>query len=101
MPITPQIRETQGILTMDGKFDFNSHREFRVAYEPLVTDANLRLITLDFTKVPYLDSSALGMLLLLKEKAIAANKSVEIVNCQPTVKQVFEIACFHTMFTIR
>ena len=49
-----------------GRFDFNAHREFRAAYEPLVGDASIKAVTVDFSGVDYLDSSALGMLLMLR-----------------------------------
>jgi len=51
--------------------------------------------------LPYLDSSALGMLLLLKERAGAAGKDLALVQCKDTVRQVLEIACFTKLFTIR
>jgi HptB-dependent secretion and biofilm anti anti-sigma factor len=54
----------------------------------------------DFGRVDYLDSSALGMLLLLREKAEAAGKKVSLANLSGTVKQVLEIANFGKLFTI-
>ncbi len=54
-----------------------------------------------FQQVVYLDSSALGMLLLLKEKVNSAHKSLALINCHDSVRQVLEIACFGKIFTIR
>mgnify|MGYP000588439046 CR=1 FL=1 len=45
--------------------------------------------------------SALGMLLLLKERAAAQKRTLALINCRDTVKQVLEIACFNKMFVIR
>ena len=58
-------------------------------------------IQVDFDQVPFLDSSALGMLLLLKERATSQKKSMALINCRDTVLQVLEIACFFKMFTIK
>jgi anti-anti-sigma factor len=51
--------------------------------------------------VDYLDSSGLGMLLMLREKAQAANKTVSLRNCRGAVRQVLDIANFAKLFTIK
>lgn len=101
MTPTIQIEGNIGKIVLSGQFDFNSHREFRNACESVIGNTEVKEILIDFKQVTYLDSSALGMLLLLKEKVAAANKSLALVNCQNTVKQVLEIACFGKIFTIR
>ena len=52
-------------------------------------------------EVDYLDSSGLGMLLMLREKAQAANKTVSLRNCRGAVRQVLDIANFAKLFTIK
>jgi anti-anti-sigma regulatory factor len=46
----------QAIIKLVGRFDFNTHRDFRSAYEPLVTEAEIRGVSVDFSGVDYLDS---------------------------------------------
>lgn len=87
-------------LRLSGRFDFNAHREFRGAYEPLISDAQVRGINIDLGAVEYLDSSALGMLLMLRDKAGAANKGLALVNVRGAVKQVLDIANFGKLFKI-
>lgn len=101
MTPTIQIDGNIGKIILSGQFDFNSHREFRNACEKVMANDAVREVLIDFNQVTYLDSSALGMLLLLKEKIASANKSLALINCQNTVKQVLEIACFGKIFTIR
>ncbi|MDP2828391.1 MAG: STAS domain-containing protein [Sulfuricellaceae bacterium] len=88
-------------VSLSGRFDFNSHREFRGAYEPALTDVLVREVEIDLGAVDYLDSSALGMLLLLREKATASQKSLSLTNCRGIVKQVLDVANFGKLFTIR
>ncbi|MDR3393844.1 MAG: STAS domain-containing protein [Parasulfuritortus sp.] len=88
-------------LSLEGRFDFHSHRDFRTAYEVVLPKAEIREIVLDFRQVDYLDSSALGMLLLLREKAEAVGKKVKLANLSGSVKQVMEIANFGKLFTIQ
>lgn len=101
MTPTVQIDGSIGKIILAGQFDFNSHRDFRQACETVIANAAVKEIQIDFDKVSYLDSSALGMLLLLKEKIASANKSLALVNCRDAVKQILEIACFGKIFTIR
>ena len=87
-------------IKLDGRFDFNTHREFRGAYEPLITDAAARGVVVDFSGVDYLDSSALGMLLMLRDKASGAGKEVTLRSVRGSVKQVLDIANFSKLFKI-
>lgn len=87
-------------IKLNGRFDFNTHREFRAAYEPLISDPALRTITVDFAGVDYLDSSALGMLLMLRDKSGGANKEVALAGVRGNVKQVLDIANFGKLFQI-
>ena len=48
----------------------------------------------------YLDSSALGMLLLLRDHAGGDQAEVEIVNCSPDVKKILTISNFDQLFKI-
>lgn len=88
------------IIKLAGRFDFNTHREFRGAYEPLVVDSTVQSVTVDFSQVDYLDSSALGMLLMLRDKLGGANKEVALVGVHGNVKQVLDIANFGKLFKI-
>lgn len=47
------------------RFDFSFHKTFNTAYEPALTNTSIKELELDFSLVQYLDSSALGMLVLL------------------------------------
>ncbi|HEX6735045.1 MAG TPA: STAS domain-containing protein [Azonexus sp.] len=90
----------KAVVKLTGRFDFNTHREFRNAYEPLVGDADTRAVVVDFSGVDYLDSSALGMLLMLRDKLGGAGKEVALTGVRGNVKQVLDIANFGKLFPI-
>lgn len=96
------VRQEAGMATISlvGRFDFNTHRDFRAAYEPLVGDDAVRAVTVDFSGVDYLDSSALGMLLMLRDKMGGCGKDVVLAGVQGNVRQVLEIANFSKLFRI-
>jgi len=54
--------------------------------------------SLDSTE--YLDSSALGMLLLLREHAGGESSNIRISKASPEVKKILEVANFEKLFNI-
>lgn len=100
MQATVTKEGNKAVIKLSGRFDFNTHRDFRAAYEGLVGDATIREVTVDFSGVDYLDSSALGMLLMLRDKVTGAGKDVVLGNVRGNVKQVLDIANFGKLFRI-
>ena len=100
MKVTFEAQGTIANIAPKGRFDFNTHRDFRAAYEEALASSTVRTIQLDLKEVDYLDSSALGMLLLLKDKATPAGRTITIVNSQGSVRQILEVANFGKLFSI-
>jgi len=100
MQVTVTKDRNRAVLKLAGRFDFNTHREFRAAVEPLELDVELAAVTIDFSEVEYLDSSALGMLLMLRDKMGGAKKDVTLSGVHGNVKQVLDIANFDKLFHI-
>lgn len=100
MEVQVVTADTSVVIRLGGRFDFNSHREFRSAADQALATAGAHEIKIDFSSVDYLDSSALGVLLMLRDKAKLVNKTVALANCRGGVKQVIEIANFGKLFKI-
>ncbi|ROR35154.1 STAS domain-containing protein [Inmirania thermothiophila] len=100
MPLTSSVSEDGKVVTIavSGRFDFNLHREFREAYEQAPAEGVRYVVDLAGTE--YIDSSALGMLLLLRERAGGDQADVEIRNCSPEIKRILTISNFHHLFKI-
>lgn len=88
------------VLRLSGRFDFSTFRSFRELYEPLLTDTEVRVIELNFGAVEYVDSAALGMLLMLRDKGEKLGKKVVLRDCSSNVRQLFEVANFQQLFEI-
>jgi len=88
-------------VTLSGRFDFSAHKEFRQGYDPVLSKPAVRALVVDLTAVDYVDSAALGMLLLMQERATAANKQVVLLEPKGSAKQVLEVANFHKLFNIK
>jgi anti-anti-sigma factor len=100
MRVTVVSADGRPAIRLQGRFDFSAHREFREATENALAAVGGREVSVDLGGVDYLDSSALGMLLMLRDKARAVDKTVSLVNCRGAVRQVLDIANFGKLFTI-
>jgi len=85
-------------IVVKGRFDFNDHGDFRDAYRQYSSGAHY---TLDMSDADYMDSSALGMLLLLREHAGGDNANIDVVGCKPEIKKILSIANFQKLFEIK
>lgn len=55
-------------IRLPNRFDFSYHKTFNQEIESIFEKVGVKEIQLDFSQVNYLDSSALGMLVLLSKK---------------------------------
>ncbi len=85
-------------ISIEGRFDFSSHQEFRKAYED--TENSPANYVVDMKETTYLDSSALGMLLLLRDHAGGDEARISIINCNDDVKKILTISNFEQLFEI-
>ena len=99
--INVQVGDHAARITMSGRFDFEVHRDFKNAYMPLLDKPAVREIEIEMSKVNYLDSAALGMLMLLHDRAKEAKKMVALLNASSEALQVMEVANFSKIFSIK
>ncbi len=83
-------------IAIQGRFDFSLHKDFREAYSGEAANASRYVI--DFKDTEYMDSSALGMLLLLREHVGGDTDRVRLTNVSPELRKILEISNFHHLF---
>lgn len=100
MSVTRRIEKdkSQVTIAIDGRFDFAQHKAFRDAYKDV--DPKAMRFVVDLSGASYLDSSALGMLLLLREFAGGDAGRVSITGCGDDVRRVLKIANFDKLFNL-
>ncbi len=86
-------------IEVDGRFDASSLDEFRSCYEN--AKGELSAYEVNLRKAEYLDSSALGMLLVLRDYAGGDRAAITISHCSPEVKKIFTISSFERLFSIQ
>ncbi|NJD08340.1 MAG: STAS domain-containing protein [Methylococcaceae bacterium] len=100
MSIHSHIANQKATVTLVGRFDFTLHKEFRESTQRLLQENDLTEIEINLRDVDYLDSSALGILLLLKDRASQKGASIAITGCRENIRQILEIANFNKLFSI-
>lgn len=101
MPLTTSLssdgRQLQ--IHISGQFNFTLYREFREAFQA-VPDPTEASYVINLGGTEYMDSSALGMLLLLRERAGGDHANIEITHCNPEILRIFTISNFNRLFRI-
>lgn len=100
MIMQTQYNEQEHRLTIriEGRFDFSCHKAFKDAYGSVDASSKFEV---DMQKVTYMDSSALGMLLLLRDYAGGDKGEIVLNNCNETVEKILRIANFDRLFSLR
>lgn len=100
MSITSQPSEDgrELVIYIQGRFDFSTHQAFRDAYQTV--NVTPRRYVVDLKDATYLDSSALGMLLLLRDHAGGDDADIRLVNCNADVRKILSISNFEQLFRI-
>ncbi|CAK0754327.1 HptB-dependent secretion and biofilm anti anti-sigma factor [Gammaproteobacteria bacterium] len=86
-------------ISVMGIFSFGLHAAFRAAYK----DENPNQIAgfifiIDLSRTTRIDSSALGMLLLLREEHGGRNDNIRLVSANKDVAKVLKMASFDRIF---
>lgn len=97
-----EVRRSDGTarVSLRGRFDFRCHGAFRSACDGALDDPGASALEIDFGGVEFLDSAALGALLLVRNRAQQARRPLRLANCRGLVGEVLHIARFGKLFPI-
>jgi len=98
MPITSTQTDKSVRIKTEERFDYAAHTEFRNTYRDV--SPNYEYI-IDMSETSYMDSSALGMMLLLREHAGSEHSNISVIGASPEIKKILEISNFDKLFKIR
>lgn len=100
MKVSTRLSEGQRtlIISVEGEFDADQHVAFREAYQSRPRDMEY---VVDLSSVDRLDSSALGLLLMLREHAGGDRARVVLRGAPPAVRKVLELSRFERLFDLR
>ncbi|MBF0125958.1 MAG: STAS domain-containing protein [Magnetococcales bacterium] len=98
MSITSQTNNNVVTIHIVGSFDYKMRTEFRKAYADKPPGTPFEI---DFSRVSSVDSSALGMLLVLREQCGGDQANIALINCKPEIRHLFQISQFKDLFHLR
>lgn len=99
MSVRAELHGRELVLSVSGLFDINLYEAFNEAYKPYLDQA--AHIVIDFAQTSNIDSAALGLMLLLRQKAGADEARISLVNANDSVRKVLDIAQFGQLFDLQ
>lgn len=99
MEFTQNINGDACEMAISGKFTFADRQVFRDLFKD-ITDQDIKRLCIELSQVEFVDSAALGILLLARDEAEKASTALVLKSPQGQVKRMFEISKFHDLFNI-
>ena len=88
----------QALISLRGRFDFSSRLDFKQGCTTALEKPAIRELVIDMRELEYLDSAALGMLLLLNDKGACDNKLITLRVRAGIVCEILRISKFDKLF---
>ena len=100
--LVPSARQegTAVIASIRGEIDLHNSPELRTAMLDVLLRGDPKKLILNLDQVPYMDSSAVAVLVEALQKLRRVGGKVFLTNLQPRVKGLLEIARLDTIFIV-
>ena len=94
MKITQEINNKKATLKLEGNFTYTQRKAFQEALKVVCSDP-IEEIVIDLSQVAFLDSAALGLLMISHRQLDGEKRTLSLAYPQPTVRQILELANLH------
>jgi anti-anti-sigma factor len=98
MKLTTSYFGDRAVIAIEGDFEFHGVKEFRDASDAVFLHPNLARVEIDLGRATYIDSSALGILLVTRESAKKKGTALALTHVTGRVRTVLEMARFNKLF---
>ncbi len=86
-------------LTLKGRFTYSDNKSLGGILDD-ITNRHFKKVIINFSAVDYIDSEALAILKLTREKCKKVTTELVLQNPKGQVKQMFDISCFSDLFAL-
>lgn len=94
-----ESRDGSLVVKVRGRMTHKDHKEFRDILGRINDGAGAKVI-FDLAHVEFMDSSALGMLLIVRDAAVQQKRSVVLKGAVGQVENLMKVAKLHKYFTV-
>jgi len=94
MKITSEVHNHTVTLRLEGNFTYTQRKPFQELLKSVSVDP-MEHIVIDLSQVAFLDSAALGLLMISHRQLQAQKRTLSLAYPQPTVRQIIELANLH------
>ena len=96
-----KVQNADGVtIYLEGKFTFSDKDKFQ-EIAMLCTKEEIVSIMVDCNGLNYMDSSAIGMFLILQENAARCGAHVTVINVGKNIRPLFERSALGRMFDVK
>jgi anti-sigma B factor antagonist len=88
------------VVAIRGDVDLHNSTEMRTELLDILIKASARKLVLNLEQVPYMDSSAVAVLVELLQRLRKSGGKIVLTNLQPRVRGLLEIARLNTIFVL-
>lgn len=99
MKITQEVHNKKVTLKLEGNFTYTQRKPFQEVLKIVCTD-QVEEVVIDLSQVAFLDSAALGLLMISHRQLQADKRTLSLAYPQPTVRQILELANLHKTIPI-
>lgn len=94
-----ETRDSSLIVQVSGRMTHADHRGFRDILGR-INETNPARVVFDLGQVEFLDSSALGMLLIVRDAAVQQKRTIVLKGAGGQVEKLMKIAKLHKYFEV-
>lgn len=99
MNLTKQVTNGYCVIKIDGRIDTTNFNDFEKEVTGII-DGGEHNIVLNCSGLNYISSSGLRVFLIAQKKLTALAGKLYLCQMQPTIKEIFDISGFSTIFKI-
>ncbi|MDD3273599.1 MAG: STAS domain-containing protein [Bacteroidales bacterium] len=99
MNIASQVTSERIIINVEGRIDTTNYGEFESAVNKILENSTPEVV-MDCTALSYISSSGLRIFLTIHKKMMGAGGKLILKSLQPSIREIFDISGFSSIFTI-
>lgn len=100
MEYQQQIDGQKCAVSLVGSFTHHDHNAFKAIFDAISQDS-VKDIEIDFADTDFIDSSGLGILLLVRGESRKCQKHLVLLHPNGQVKKMFEVSRYYDLFEIQ